>query len=69
MSEQETATSASLEVTVNYATCKKFLISKGLRASNEGVIAFQKAMNKFANELAARATEKATAKGKKTVME
>lgn len=56
------------KVSVNYATCKKFLIANGLRASKDGVVAFQNALNSHASMLSKEATERALAKKRKTIL-
>lgn len=56
------------KVSVNAATCKKFLAESGMNVGSATITAFQTFLNKKAREFAAKAAEHAKAKNRKTVM-
>ena len=57
------------EASINFATCKKFLISQGMRASKESVLIFQKLINEKCKEISNQLTEVAKNHNSKTILE
>lgn len=56
------------DISVNTSTCKKFLLTSGLRVSFESVKLFQKELNRIAIEIVKFVKKYADEKNKKTIM-
>jgi hypothetical protein len=55
------------ELSINFATCKKFLIATGCRTTKDAVLLFIKETNKFLADKAKAASENTIARKAKTI--